>query len=767
MPDRSGERSALEGSIAAATSTEGAKGGSPLESERRSHEAFGATRRRVYVEIPSYMERLDAHMRGDGAALAVTGESGSGKSALLAYWSDLYARSNPGAFVITHYIGAASSGGDHLSLLRRIMGEIKERYNLHDAIPVDREEIEHALPHWLGHVQREKLLLVIDALDQLDEDSRSLHWLPDYLQPQVRLLLSTNGGPTLDELRDRPLPELHVRPLTLGERKEVVRRFLGDHMRAFSKEQLRRVSSDAMSANPLFLRTRLEELRHHSARAGANETIDHYLEARDLDDLFQRILARLEREHGERLVREVMSHVWGSRRGLHEKELEEIIGARSEPLGALLEGLEFHLMRREGLLAFFHDHLRRAVWNRYLAALEKDALAGLHLAIARHFSSAPLTSRRVEEEPWQLRQAEAWDALRDCLAALPMFMALAGEETIYQLLSYWVAIGERHDMVDAYMASLASHDAIDDDAMLPILRALGTFFTACGRYDAAEGICRRALALEREPGEAAATLDTLATILYHTARSQEALDLSRRALAIREEMLGPDHPDVARNLADLGAILYAVGSYEEAEMMLKRARALAERSGTDGQQLVAMILNNLGAIKISTGRHGAAIPSIEEARAINARELGEEHPEVASNLVNLAFALQAGSDHIAAERYYREALWISERALGPKHPQLAVIITNLGALYRLIGRLADAEHYFRRALAIREQALGDDNLETLQSMFRLGTIIAMQGKREEAMKLYRRSIEGQEKILGADHPELIRLKEFASAAPGA
>jgi len=48
-----------------------------------------ASRRRVYIGRPEYMARLDAHAGGDGLPLVLTGESGGGKSALLASHDDL------------------------------------------------------------------------------------------------------------------------------------------------------------------------------------------------------------------------------------------------------------------------------------------------------------------------------------------------------------------------------------------------------------------------------------------------------------------------------------------------------------------------------------------------------------------------------------------------------------------------------------------------------------------------------------------------------
>ncbi|MDB5034413.1 MAG: tetratricopeptide repeat domain containing protein [Chlorobi bacterium] len=738
-----------------------------LESERRAHETFGSTRRRAYVEIPHYLERLDAYAGEGGPPLVVTGDSGAGKSALLAYWSHRYRNAHHDAFVITHHVGAAASGGDHLALLRRIMMEIAERCDLHDPVPADGHEIERAFPLWLGQVQQEHLVIAIDALDQLDEPSQWLTWLPAYLPPRIRLILSTSGGPTLDDLRRRGLPQLEVLPLTMGERKEVIRRFLGDPARTFSSEQLRRVTVDSMSANPLFLRTRLEELRRYPADEQLNAKIDHYLEARDLDDLFQKVLARLEGEFDPDVVRRVMTPVWASRRGLHRDELATISGIGGDMLAALLKELEFHVMERDGMLSFFHDHLRDAVRNRYVSIDGGDGGNALHHMLAAYFAGTPWSPRRAEEEPWQFRQAEAWKELHGSITSLPMFLMLAREETMHQLMAYWIALGDRYDMVKSYMREIALHEHEPTADTAVALYALGRFFSECGEYAAAEGLCRRALELrEQLPAEGhppvTNILDTLAATLYHIGGNGEALELSGRALAERVRTLGEMHPAVARNLVDLGAILYATGDHAEAELLLTRALSLTDEAGRHELPVVAMILNNLGAIHLATERPHSATAYFQRALGMNERLLGPEHPEVASNLINIACALQSERAFDTAIEYFNRALSINGSVLGEHHPHIAFILTNLGWIMRETGDLPTAESYLRRALDIRREGLGPDNAETFRSAFRLGRVLAMSGRPGEAAALYHEAIDGLARLLGADHPDLLNMRRLAA-----
>jgi len=130
------------------------------------------------------------------------------------------------------------------------------------------------------------------------------------------------------------------------------------------------------TTNPLYLRTLLEELRVFGVFEALDARIDHYLKATTVDRLFALVLERLEADYEKEkpgLVRDVTALIWASRRGLSETELLELLGTPDNPMprafwSPLCLALEDSLVRRSGLLTFFHDFLRQAVAERYLPA---------------------------------------------------------------------------------------------------------------------------------------------------------------------------------------------------------------------------------------------------------------------------------------------------------------------------------------------------------------------------------------------------------------
>jgi tetratricopeptide (TPR) repeat protein len=193
---------------------------------------------------------------------------------------------------------------------------------------------------------------------------------------------------------------------------------------------------------------------------------------------------------------------------------------------------------------------------------------------------------------------------------------------------------------------------------------------------------------------------------YLRARAQlgEAQVYHARALAIREAVLGPEHPDVAESVDNLGVISYMQGRYAEAEPCLQRALAILEVVLGPEHPEVARCVNNLGALYLAQGRYAEADPPFQRALAIYERVLGPGHPDVAMSISNLAALYYRQGQYAKAEPCLQRALAIYEQAPGPPHPNVALPLNNLAKLYSTQGRHAEAESHYQQALSILESA---------------------------------------------------------------
>jgi CHAT domain-containing protein len=111
-------------------------------------------------------------------------------------------------------------------------------------------------------------------------------------------------------------------------------------------------------------------------------------------------------------------------------------------------------------------------------------------------------------------------------------------------------------------------------------------------------------------------LNSLAVLYDNQGQYAQAEPLHKRALAIREKSLGPDHSNVAFSLNNLAVLYQAQGQYAQAEPLYKRSLAILERSfGTDHPR-VASILNGLAELYSAKGQYAQALSLCRRASAI-------------------------------------------------------------------------------------------------------------------------------------------------------
>ena len=237
-----------------------------------------------------------------------------------------------------------------------------------------------------------------------------------------------------------------------------------------------------------------------------------------------------------------------------------------------------------------------------------------------------------------------------------------------------------------------------------LLNQAGYYLHDRADYAQAEPLYRRALAIDEkalgpEHSETATDLNNLAALYRHQGRYQEAEPLYRRALAIREKVLGPEHPETAQSLNNLAVLYYSQGQYKEAEPLFNRALAIREKAEEAEHPTIATSLNNLAELYRTQGRNKEAEPLHRRALAIREKALGPEHPETAQSLNNLALLLYDRGKPDEAEPLYRRALAINEKALGQEHPNTVNVRNNLILFYREQGRNAEADALEKSAKA--------------------------------------------------------------------
>lgn len=729
----------------------------PLEAEQNAHRSYARDRCQAYIANPRDIEALDTHFNTPtNNALLVTGESGLGKSALLAYWVNQQRLAKPNRFIIEHYVGI-SGDADPVAIIRRIMTEIKHRTDDNAELPSKPEDIIQDFPLWLAKViERDPLLLIIDGLNQLE--SKDGKWLPNFWQENVKAIFSVIPGEQLDRLLQNEWPIHTVEALDLNRREQLIREWLASYRKALSTEQTQRIALAPKTGNPLFLKTVLEELRIFGYFEQLDQRIAHLLSTSNPQELFILVLARLETDFGKDIVTQIMQALWAARRGLSETEIAGITGLSRLVISTFLMAIDAHLAKRGGLLNFFHDYLRQAVRQHSLESKEVETHA--HIKLAQYFEQQELNDRVAEELPWQWQQAEQWEALKDCISAIPMFEVLYEKDDL-ELLAYWLAIGDQFDAGECYTSSLAlweTENKKEPKEIGMILSSLSKFFTNnYVRFSFAEFLCRRGLAInEKTFGEESLStlesLNNLAMLRLAQGNYDAAEPVFRRSLVISEKILGAEHTSYCGSINNLAYLLELKGSYTSAEPLYKLALAILEKKQTSPNKATATLTNNLANLLHAQCNYASAEPLYKYALAINEKLFGVNHPNTSTSICNLASLYMNQNDKDSAGPLIKRALEIDEKLLGSEHPNTIDSIKKLADFLWAKKNFVEAEPLYLRALKISEKILGTEHPATASILFDLAGFLLAQKKYAEAEPLYQRVLAIREKVLGTNHP---------------
>jgi hypothetical protein len=178
--------------------------------------------------------------------------------------------------------------------------------------------------------------------------------LPAELLPNIRLIALPPPGPSL-ERSNGGFAELEVQPLTAEERRRLIVESLAQFAKALSPARVERIAAAPQTANPLFLRAMLEELRLFGVHERLDERLAHYLSAESIPDLYQRILERYEADYDRQRTGLSAAMCWLCRPAGCTGRAADLLGALRLP-GALWSPLylaaDGSLVSRSGLIGF-------------------------------------------------------------------------------------------------------------------------------------------------------------------------------------------------------------------------------------------------------------------------------------------------------------------------------------------------------------------------------------------------------------------------------
>lgn len=385
----------------------------PLDEETKIHNNFCNDRSHFFVGRENQLKAISNYIikKPSNKPLAIVGEPGSGKSALMAKAFSNCMTEDDNTLIIPHFVGCSPSSVDIYRTLNRFCSLIIRKFNieLEEGIPDEYNKLMECFKNIVQQIpENGKLIIFVDALNQLSfsHKSHSLNWLPENLSENVKIIISALAGEVLDSINTKKFSQEKVGALNNKNREQIIRGRLKPYRKdTLTKDQMAVILKKKESGKPLYLTIVAEELRLYGEYERVNQKIAGFSET--IEGLFNQIFKRLEDDTDDiNLVRDAMCFFECSRFGLLETEMLQLLKPSVKDalnLGLINDDKEsFELPRKKwsalflsvstyfrspgedktGLIDFFHRQMSKAVRKKYLnEKLEKS----YHKKLANYF----------------------------------------------------------------------------------------------------------------------------------------------------------------------------------------------------------------------------------------------------------------------------------------------------------------------------------------------------------------------------------------------
>lgn len=304
------------------------------------------------------------------------------------------------------------------------------------------------------------------------------------------------------------------------------------------------------------------------------------------------------------------------------------------------------------------------------------------------------------------------------------------------------AVGDLRTLLDAFYHYMQAQDYAAAFALTdrPLPSPLGTLDETLERWGG--NLTRRNLYRQLAPHLAG--VERIAVLIRLGRASYNLGELSEAATAYREaEQLAAAAGDLSQQafiIGLLGIAYQGMGDFQAALDCYDQALPVAVLLGD--RTLEGRWLNNLGAIHANQGHFTEAEPYFQRALAI-AREVGDRRAE-GLRLGNLSLCCREGNPQQAVT-YASEALAIM-RELGDQR-QIALWLTNLGETYSEVSAVEQQLACLHEAIEIG-RGIGDQQAES-RCLIGLGTAYSGQGQLAEAATYLYQSLDIARRI--GDH----------------
>lgn len=670
------------------------------QKDKRVQDSFIRKLSATYVKDDAVFNRLNRFANAPSSSyLVVTGESGMGKSSLLANWSKENQDSED--FHVIPYFSSNGGNQTHAHILKYLSEEIADHYGFGPVPGTEEERLNKCFE--LLALNKKRLVIVFDAINQIADigQSKMLNWIP--IPPEnVKYVFSTlEDDPTMQVFLNRNYPLLHLHKLNEEQKRDLIRQYLLSYGKKLSDARIQRIIDAQQCENTLVLRTLLDEIICNGNHETLDQQIDYYLNSGSVAEFYERVLVRFENDFGYSFVRLILGLIAVSRNGVSEDTLIRISGVRRFEWSAFFCSFSTHLNNQSGRLVFTHNFITRTVWRHYLDN-DPEFVRSCRLSLVNDLSEDQ-SEYSMLEAPYQLDKLECWDRLHDQICTCKYLVFYINHDEV-EIGTYWRHILEgvpNKYSVEDYLSSLDG----TEDLVLLYTNLLRLCQVLCLTRPQKHVVSLLLSHLKQHPE--LVTPQVYRTLSANTSRP-DSLKYANKSLELCRER--NDIPGVIDSLRLLGSCYYDA------------------------------------AVKENDDRYGTlAYKAWEEAKDLSVNLYGEMHPLVMHGYKDMCLVCDGDLDK--ALELSLKALDLSIAIYGADHPLTGRPYHYVGVIYRELKKWPEALHYFQEACRVWLPAYGRNHEIMNSSYGNQGKALMNLGRLEEALQCYDTCLEIQRIIM--------------------
>jgi serine/threonine protein kinase len=253
---------------------------------------------------------------------------------------------------------------------------------------------------------------------------------------------------------------------------------------------------------------------------------------------------------------------------------------------------------------------------------------------------------------------------------------------------------------------------------------LGWTYRQLGEIKAAEPHLERALHIRQE--------HLGAEHPENQGRYKEAAERLEESLATCRRIFGDENVRTLTLANALGSSYNNLGRYHDAEQLYLKGVPTARRVLGEKNDLSLFMVGNLGKAYMRQGRYDEAEHQYIEVLRLRDGFWDDENIYTLLYKGSLAGVYGKQKRYEEAERLYLEILPIQRKVDGPKHDRTLWKVSGLAIVYKEQARYEEAEPLLLEALEAHRLRLGDTHPQTLESLNHLIELYEAWGKPEEA-----------------------------------